>query len=803
MPNKNIPPSEPSLLRNWLELLEVLKKCRVSIISIVVFCLFFILSDQFKDLYLSMMDSSLRLVFIELLVILWALIVWNGPRTLLYYDFKAYYFENRKNKPGGHTPNYRTKPLFGEKSIPGYLGAICFLVICCEMFYVHFHFMTKASNNIIEHYMFFKFGVVNFIIFIFIFLLTLLHGWLIKKLRLYNNIIKLLSPYYYDFYYTNKVKDSKHYEMHVKTHIIHKKLWFTKHRSIYNKYLFAVLSFFLFVLPFVFAVIASFDTSIWISLCTALGTVPLLLIALSSYSFFFIFLHWIVERFQKPVTLGVILFIALITLVNVLHPLKYHDIRSAEGINNKHLSQEEVFKTPEKVFLNWKDHMNTKEKYHPMFIIASYGGGIRAGYWTAKILSDLQYRDSSLDGDSSFAEHLIATSTVSGGSLGVVTFTNIVVANKLKGDNKKMQISDAMLREDFLSPVLGALLFRDIPFEFTPVEIIPFVNRLFKHDRAYIFEDSLAKVWKKSLPSYNDQFFNMFVKYENDNTIPLMLLNGTDVDGPKEEKGNCIVTGHINIQEINTSSKFEDKFIGRIDFFKKFQNDIPISTSVTMSCRFPFVLPPGHFDKNSVVDGGYYENSGAETALQFFESIEDNIKDYNEHHEDIIVPIFIQIANDSCPDKKDKSSGRGFSITSSTLNDLITPLTGILDTKDAHANNADQKAMSYFVNKPIPGCDISRNPICKLAIIDNKTNNDKVKKRHYRYNFGPQLNYPVPLGWYLSPDAADELDDQYKNNGECDKGISKIEKGQNIANAKDIIEILKDSKKKNPEFQFR
>ncbi|MBF0537219.1 MAG: hypothetical protein HQL03_03095 [Nitrospirae bacterium] len=601
-------------------------------------------------------------------------------------------------------------------------------------------------------------------------MLVFLHAQLIKR-PLYKNITNFLSSYYYNFYYNRTID----YVEYVKQHIVTDKRWFTRHVSIYNRNVFAVLSVLLLGIPLVFAVIASCDTGIWIRLCVQIGTIPLLLLALSCYSFFFMFIHWFVERCQRPFTLIVM---AVIVINMLLQGTCYHNIRIAgEEIKTQ--------PTPEAIFKRWIDNMQkTTESYHPMFIVASYGGGIRAGYWTAQILGALQDGDPLLQNrDSSFARHLIATSTVSGGSLGVVTFANIIVAGK--PELSKMTQANDILKEDFLSPVFGALLFRDMP-----VAAIPFASIVIKHDRSEIFEESLAKAWKDNSdkdssgnPKYNANSFNMFTKYEQDNTIPLMLLNGTIVDGTKEEQGNCIVTGHLNLQE----------FIGRIDFFEQIRRDIPISTSVTMSCRFPYILPPGYFcsqdgncKKNSVVDGGYYENSGAETALQFYESIKGKIKEHNESHEDIIVPIFIQIDNDFCP--KDKSSRRESPIASSPLGDMIAPIIGILDTKDAHATNADKKAMLTFNNQPIPGCNVhgKSKDICK-----NRT------MRHFRYNFGPKINNPVPLGWYLSPDAITELDDQYKRNKECTQGTFKITEGQNKKNTDDIIDILKKSSKNN------
>jgi hypothetical protein len=51
---------------------------------------------------------------------------------------------------------------------------------------------------------------------------------------------------------------------------------------------------------------------------------------------------------------------------------------------------------------------------------------------------------------------------------------------------------------------------------------------------------------------------------------------------------------------------------------------IPLSTAAHMSARFTYVSPAGRFpDGTHVVDGGYFENSGATTALEILMRIKE------------------------------------------------------------------------------------------------------------------------------------------------------------------------------------
>ena len=68
---------------------------------------------------------------------------------------------------------------------------------------------------------------------------------------------------------------------------------------------------------------------------------------------------------------------------------------------------------------------------HPLYIVATEGGGIRAAYWTAAVLGEIQ------DKNPNFAAHLFAISGVSGGSLGAAVFEALLAEPNL-GSFEKM-----------------------------------------------------------------------------------------------------------------------------------------------------------------------------------------------------------------------------------------------------------------------------------------------------------------------------------------------------------------------------
>ena len=106
--------------------------------------------------------------------------------------------------------------------------------------------------------------------------------------------------------------------------------------------------------------------------------------------------------------------------------------------------------TLRQALLDWNSQITMKypeRPVHPLFIVATEGGGIRAAYWTATVLGTIQ------DADSSFADHVLAISGVSGGSLGAAVFDGLVVLRRRRREFAKR--GQAILGQDFfrqLSP---------------------------------------------------------------------------------------------------------------------------------------------------------------------------------------------------------------------------------------------------------------------------------------------------------------------------------------------------------------
>ena len=171
-------------------------------------------------------------------------------------------------------------------------------------------------------------------------------------------------------------------------------------------------------------------------------------------------------------------------------------------------------------FRTWYDFAEKNDgagALHPLFIVATEGGGIRAAYWTAAVLGEIQ------DKNPNFAPHLFAISGVSGGSLGAAVF-DALLAEPNPGSFKFKDKAHDILSQDFLSPTLAAMLYPDLVQRFLPFPIPYF-------DRGRALERGWENAWHDTMG--NDRFADSFVdlwKPGSREWMPALFLNGTSVE---------------------------------------------------------------------------------------------------------------------------------------------------------------------------------------------------------------------------------------------------------------------------------
>jgi hypothetical protein len=277
-------------------------------------------------------------------------------------------------------------------------------------------------------------------------------------------------------------------------------------------------------------------------------------------------------------------------------------------------------------FERWFERLDrehpTADGTHPVFLVATEGGGVRAAYWTAAVLTSLT------DTIPTFSEHTFAISAVSGGALGSTVYDALLVrraATTTQLDDYAPQMNEQrtlrfaakqMLSQDSLAPTLAAMTQPDLAQRFIPVPILP--------DRARALEGGWERAWRTAIERKDGQEDDTFaggflaMMRGREDRIPSLFLNGTIV-----ETGQRIVASNLHVDR-DAGEALADS----VDLFEAIGGDLRVSTAVDNSTRFTYVSPAGTLRRardstggsplecapgarcEHVVDGGYFDNSG-------------------------------------------------------------------------------------------------------------------------------------------------------------------------------------------------
>lgn len=485
-----------------------------------------------------------------------------------------------------------------------------------------------------------------------------------------------------------------------------------------------------------------------LQLAARLGTGAVLMFAGASWVFWGSALVYLGGRARLPILTLLLVWIAICSLTNDNHDVRF--VKRDAPFDRLTLAT---------ALQKWHDNVAKYPAPHPLFIIAAEGGGIRAAYWTAAVLSTIQ------DERASFADHVFAISGVSGGSVGATVFDALVAEGP--GHRSYAERAEEMLGRDFLSPAIAAMLYPDFVQRFWPLPCSRLDRgRWLEKSWENAWEESMANIDKNQTKRFAEPFFELWTR--SSNYVPALCLNGTSV-----ETGNRIVVSNLLVDE----KEFLDvddatrKLLPLDDQDDEAQRktpviDMPLSTAAHLSARFTYVSPAGRFapDGTHVVDGGYFENSGTTTALDILRQVTGAIGDPTKNLGDVVpkiivisnnpVAAFAQPETDASPSPAPEQAvttqaEQKHHEPGTFLEDALAPVYALLKAREArgtYAQYAIGKAQSVFYEK---------------AGIKAIGSNDK---QVYLFSLAP-AEVPLPLGWMLSNRAAMAMRSQLNDEG--------------------------------------
>ncbi|WP_317932204.1 hypothetical protein [Halioxenophilus sp. WMMB6] len=324
---------------------------------------------------------------------------------------------------------------------------------------------------------------------------------------------------------------------------------------------------------------------------------------------------------------------------------------------------------------------------YPVFFVASQGGGLRAAYWSARGLAEME---AAIPG---ISHNIFTLAGVSGGSVG-----NSFYAASLFEQSGALAESCAALAvdrqatcrighavgQDYLSPVLTSFLYNDLLYRFLPVASWNFLAR----DRAAVLEQSWEQGFRAVYDSGAMAGFFQGLYRQQDQWRPLVLSMGSH-----QESGTRLITAPFPVEpEIFTNQYDTYQLMGCSDG-RHLSCDMRLSTAALTSARFPYVTPAGTLamkkswsEKDHIIDGGYVENYGllATRAIIDYLRAQGKLTLAGEEGAIELVPVIIIFANDMALELKAFNPERSapyLNTGSMIFNELTNPLQGLAATR--------------------------------------------------------------------------------------------------------------------------
>jgi hypothetical protein len=387
-----------------------------------------------------------------------------------------------------------------------------------------------------------------------------------------------------------------------------------------------------------------------------------------------------------------------------------------------------------------------------MVLIAVQGGASRAGYWTAVALDELQTAAAKAIGKDGkpvdFGAHVFAISSVSGGSVGAVGYAAML---KTARDDKNFR-NDLLgfAGRDALGPALTGMLYSDLLYRFLPLPLLP--------DRA----ETLERAWEEGWDAPDEKTglaprtvgtirapFLALVPKDGEPWRPLLI-----VQGASEGVGRRMLTSAV---------KFTCDEVDADDLLDGVGHDVAASTAILNGARFPWVSPGGTFthqpcyakegdpkSSDHVLDGGYFDNAGAETLREMTRAIR-NLPGGGDKDLDIVF-ILIGYANHDpakpAPPPAGITAWVSDRIASLIPNDVFAPVLGLYNGMGAHeAHLAREMKLAGQTAVIDPDPYLSRltgdDPYAALVLCPGEVKLDS----------GRTISYDPPMDWTLSGEA--------------------------------------------------
>jgi hypothetical protein len=352
--------------------------------------------------------------------------------------------------------------------------------------------------------------------------------------------------------------------------------------------------------------------------------------------------------------------------------------------------------------------------------------------------------DRHMQGEPQFARYLFAASGVSGGSLGLATYVSMLAQPAPTDTATLEQRAQGMLSHDFLAPTLANAFFADFTQRWLPGAWL--------NDRSR----ALTRAWesaarKQGVTAFAEPFAALY-EHAGDKappTLPALFLNSATVN-----EGRRFIQHPF--QPIATPQR--QPWTAGFDGSSWLDPRVPLSEVALNSARFTYVSPAGTLETGlanppvparlQLVDGGYFEKSGATTLLELMRLLRERGRERNLSLRFIVIHISNDPQMSDFVDRHDQAHPLPLYSTACPpapggvrirmRGEAVAPLDALLDTRAA------------------------RGEYARVQLLNALRPNDAEPAQgdmlwHFRLCRG---DYPIPLGWTISAPVFTELDRQ-------------------------------------------
>jgi hypothetical protein len=509
--------------------------------------------------------------------------------------------------------------------------------------------------------------------------------------------------------------------------------------------------------------VAAFLFYLAVTLCKQDWQMPalaLILLLLMMICWSFSSLTFLLDRYRVPLVL------AVIAISWILGSFRQND-HFYEAL----FRAQDPPKVPGSTVLNTR--LIDAQPNEPVILVAATGGGIQASAWTARVLTGLSLEINESNGPS-FHRDIRLVSSVSGGSVGAMYFLAayengaIPLLNNKLDENRIVTAAEASSLDD----VTWGLAYPDLF-----LGLLPFIKgigpgsdqRWHLVDGGLIYTDrglTLEESWKRRMGQvgHDDATLTQWREEVKLGKRPAVIFNSTLV-----ETGERYILSSTDFEDDrpidcnDRSNNQINQHTGRFEFFKHYcRSDLKVRTAARLSATFPYVSPAArilmsdgwgnkeaakagiYIPQPHAVDGGYYDNYGMASLLDWLNRSLQNMK--NRPRKVLIIEIR------SYPEEETSatSDSRGFLFQ--TLNPLETILK-VRGTGQLSHNLLDSELVRRtYESQKVEVCSIP----FEFKNVDSRGS--------------PR---PEPLNWHLTPEDKEALRNVW-NSSEIRENVRKV-----------------------------